>query len=231
MRLGGRKRNHRITPEAPAKRAHTPILDARLAHPAPSAGSSLQRSQPQRSSPAPPPAPAPHPPRLLSLHPPRRPRATPAIRGLKVGFFSDKNASAGPVLGLIGGLFLIGYTLEYQRACLRLPLLRCTDSLLVVVHLKHHKNNATRRKRRERERCGATPVHLRRPLSPSTHFCSRPSGSHPSVGASQPTPREAAPAPARSSPRRDDRSTTPSTHGAAVHRLSALRCLSPASSH
>ncbi|KAJ7097118.1 mitochondrial F1-F0 ATP synthase subunit F of fungi-domain-containing protein, partial [Mycena belliarum] len=35
------------------------------------------------------------------------------MRGLKARFFSGKNASAAPVVGLIGGLFLIGYTLDY----------------------------------------------------------------------------------------------------------------------
>ncbi|KAJ7643399.1 mitochondrial F1-F0 ATP synthase subunit F of fungi-domain-containing protein [Mycena polygramma] len=44
--------------------------------------------------------------------------------GIKGRFFSGKNASAAPVLALIGGLFLIGYTMDYQ------------------LHLKHHKNNA-----------------------------------------------------------------------------------------
>ncbi|KAJ6523227.1 mitochondrial F1-F0 ATP synthase subunit F of fungi-domain-containing protein, partial [Mycena vulgaris] len=52
---------------------------------------------------------------------PKGPAPTPAMRGLKARFFSGKNASAGPVLGLIGGLFLIGYTMDYQQ---------------------HHKNNA-----------------------------------------------------------------------------------------
>ncbi|KAJ6538197.1 mitochondrial F1-F0 ATP synthase subunit F of fungi-domain-containing protein, partial [Mycena vulgaris] len=52
---------------------------------------------------------------------PKGPAPTPAIRGLKARFFSGKNASAGPVLVLIGGLFLIGYTWDYQQ---------------------HHKNNA-----------------------------------------------------------------------------------------
>jgi F-type H+-transporting ATPase subunit f len=36
--------------------------------------------------------------------------------GLKGRFFSGKNASGAPVLALIGGIFLIGYTLDYQRA-------------------------------------------------------------------------------------------------------------------
>ncbi|KAJ6538229.1 hypothetical protein DFH09DRAFT_930656 [Mycena vulgaris] len=49
----------------------------------------------------------------------------PAIRGLKARFFSGKNASAGPMLSLIGGLFWMGYTLDYQRE-----------------FAKHHKNNA-----------------------------------------------------------------------------------------
>ncbi|KAJ6555233.1 mitochondrial F1-F0 ATP synthase subunit F of fungi-domain-containing protein [Mycena sp. CBHHK59/15] len=50
--------------------------------------------------------------------------ATARAGGLKGRLFSGKNASAAPVLGLIGGLFLIGYTIDYQ------------------LHLKHHKNNA-----------------------------------------------------------------------------------------
>ncbi|KAJ7249912.1 mitochondrial F1-F0 ATP synthase subunit F of fungi-domain-containing protein [Mycena rebaudengoi] len=48
----------------------------------------------------------------------------PAFQGIKGRYFSGKNASAGPVLVIIGGLFLIGYTMDYQ------------------LHLKHHKNNA-----------------------------------------------------------------------------------------
>ncbi|KAJ7775951.1 mitochondrial F1-F0 ATP synthase subunit F of fungi-domain-containing protein [Mycena maculata] len=55
---------------------------------------------------------------------PKGPALTPAILGLKTRYFSGKNASAAPVLALIGGLFLIGYTMDYQ------------------LHLKHHKNHA-----------------------------------------------------------------------------------------
>ncbi|KAJ7633607.1 mitochondrial F1-F0 ATP synthase subunit F of fungi-domain-containing protein [Mycena polygramma] len=55
---------------------------------------------------------------------PKGPAPTPAFRGLKARYFSGKNASAAPVLWLIGGLFLVGYTLDYQ------------------LHLKHHKHNA-----------------------------------------------------------------------------------------
>ncbi|KAJ7621111.1 mitochondrial F1-F0 ATP synthase subunit F of fungi-domain-containing protein [Roridomyces roridus] len=44
--------------------------------------------------------------------------------GIKGRFFSGKNASGAPVLAIIGGLFLIGYTIDYQ------------------LHLKHHKNHA-----------------------------------------------------------------------------------------
>ncbi|KAJ7120727.1 mitochondrial F1-F0 ATP synthase subunit F of fungi-domain-containing protein [Mycena crocata] len=47
-----------------------------------------------------------------------------AMMGLKARYFSGKNASAAPVVALIGGLFLIGYTIDYN------------------LHLKHHKNNA-----------------------------------------------------------------------------------------
>ncbi|KAJ6612402.1 mitochondrial F1-F0 ATP synthase subunit F of fungi-domain-containing protein [Mycena sp. CBHHK59/15] len=55
---------------------------------------------------------------------PKGPAPAPAMCGLKGRWFRGKNASAAPVLGLIGGLFLIGYTIDYQ------------------MHLKHHKNNA-----------------------------------------------------------------------------------------
>ncbi|KAF7368316.1 Subunit G of the mitochondrial F1F0 ATP synthase [Mycena venus] len=47
---------------------------------------------------------------------PKGPAPVSAIRGLKARFFSGKNASGVPVLGLIGGIFLVGYTLDYQRA-------------------------------------------------------------------------------------------------------------------
>ncbi|KAJ7677059.1 mitochondrial F1-F0 ATP synthase subunit F of fungi-domain-containing protein [Mycena polygramma] len=55
---------------------------------------------------------------------PKGPAPVPAMRGIKARWFSGKNASAAPVLVLIGGLFLIGYTMDYQ------------------LHLKHHKNHA-----------------------------------------------------------------------------------------
>ncbi|KAJ7121699.1 hypothetical protein C8R44DRAFT_550235, partial [Mycena epipterygia] len=41
------------------------------------------------------------------------PAPVPAIRGLKPRFFAGKNASARPALALIGGLFLVGYTMDY----------------------------------------------------------------------------------------------------------------------
>ncbi|KII90536.1 hypothetical protein PLICRDRAFT_90346 [Plicaturopsis crispa FD-325 SS-3] len=47
-----------------------------------------------------------------------------ASRGLKGRFFNGKNASPAPLFATIGGLFLIGYTIDYQ------------------MHLKHHKNHA-----------------------------------------------------------------------------------------
>ncbi|KAJ6526532.1 hypothetical protein DFH09DRAFT_1328546 [Mycena vulgaris] len=52
-------------------------------------------------------------PKLVSGSP-TGPAPTPAIHGLKAPCFRGKNASAGPVLGLTGGLFLIRYTLDYQ---------------------------------------------------------------------------------------------------------------------
>ncbi|KAJ7144340.1 hypothetical protein C8R44DRAFT_759774, partial [Mycena epipterygia] len=41
----------------------------------------------------------------------------PAVCGLKERFrcFSGKNASAAPVPALIGELFLVGYTMDYQQ--------------------------------------------------------------------------------------------------------------------
>ncbi|KAJ7215942.1 mitochondrial F1-F0 ATP synthase subunit F of fungi-domain-containing protein [Mycena pura] len=55
---------------------------------------------------------------------PKGPSPVSAVRGVKARWFSGKSASAKPVLALIGGLWLIGYSLDYQ------------------LHLKHHKNNA-----------------------------------------------------------------------------------------
>ncbi|KAJ7633539.1 hypothetical protein DFH06DRAFT_1004318, partial [Mycena polygramma] len=52
---------------------------------------------------------------------PKGPAPAPTFRGLKARYFSGKNASAAPVLGLIERLFLARYTLDYQQ---------------------HHKNNA-----------------------------------------------------------------------------------------
>jgi len=51
-------------------------------------------------------------------------QATATVSGFKGRFFSGKNASGAPLVGLIGGLFLIGYTIDYN------------------MHLKHHKNHA-----------------------------------------------------------------------------------------
>ncbi|KAJ7702753.1 hypothetical protein B0H17DRAFT_854374, partial [Mycena rosella] len=47
-----------------------------------------------------------------ALH--KGPAPTPATHSLKVCFLSGKNTSAAPILGLIWGLFLIGYTMDYQ---------------------------------------------------------------------------------------------------------------------
>ncbi|CAK5278742.1 unnamed protein product [Mycena citricolor] len=55
---------------------------------------------------------------------PKGPAPVPAVQGIKGRYFSGKNASAKPALVLIGGLWLLGYTIDYQ------------------MHLKHHKNNA-----------------------------------------------------------------------------------------
>ncbi|KAJ6536816.1 mitochondrial F1-F0 ATP synthase subunit F of fungi-domain-containing protein [Mycena capillaripes] len=47
---------------------------------------------------------------------PKGPAPQPTMRGLKARYFSGKNASAAPVLALISGIFLIGYTIDYQSA-------------------------------------------------------------------------------------------------------------------
>ncbi|KAF7318574.1 hypothetical protein HMN09_00367700 [Mycena chlorophos] len=47
---------------------------------------------------------------------PKGPAPASAAGGIKARYFSGKNASAKPVLALIGGLWLIGYSLDYQRA-------------------------------------------------------------------------------------------------------------------
>ncbi|KAH9941092.1 mitochondrial F1-F0 ATP synthase subunit F of fungi-domain-containing protein [Epithele typhae] len=52
---------------------------------------------------------------------PKGSSATSASGGIKARFFNGKNASGKPLLGLILGLFGIGYTIDYQ---------------------KHHKNHA-----------------------------------------------------------------------------------------
>ncbi|KAI0345539.1 hypothetical protein BDW22DRAFT_1426218 [Trametopsis cervina] len=49
---------------------------------------------------------------------------TPALRGIKERFFNGKNASGAPIVWVMGGLFALGYFIDYQT------------------HLKHHKNHA-----------------------------------------------------------------------------------------
>ncbi|KIY52501.1 hypothetical protein FISHEDRAFT_69922 [Fistulina hepatica ATCC 64428] len=50
--------------------------------------------------------------------------APPSRLSLKARYFSGANASGKPLVALIGGLFLIGYSIDYN------------------LHLKHHKHNA-----------------------------------------------------------------------------------------
>ena len=38
----------------------------------------------------------------------------PTVRGFKGRFFDGQNASGVPIVALIGGLFLIGYTIDYN---------------------------------------------------------------------------------------------------------------------
>ncbi|KAL7341433.1 mitochondrial F1-F0 ATP synthase subunit F of fungi-domain-containing protein [Rhodotorula toruloides] len=54
--------------------------------------------------------------------PKKRVGASPLAR-YKARYFDGPNASAAPFLHVIGGLFLLGYTIDYN------------------MHLKHHKNN------------------------------------------------------------------------------------------
>ncbi|KAK2464587.1 hypothetical protein APHAL10511_003376 [Amanita phalloides] len=51
-------------------------------------------------------------------------QATARVGGIKSRLFRGANASGKPLVGLIGGLFLIGYTIDYN------------------MHLKHHKQHA-----------------------------------------------------------------------------------------
>ncbi|KAF8148247.1 mitochondrial F1-F0 ATP synthase subunit F of fungi-domain-containing protein [Crassisporium funariophilum] len=51
-------------------------------------------------------------------------QVTERVSGIKGRFFNGKNASGAPLVGLIAGLFAIGYTIDYN------------------MHLKHHKNHA-----------------------------------------------------------------------------------------
>ena len=38
----------------------------------------------------------------------------PAIRGVKERLFNGKNASGAPILWVVGGLFALGYFIDYQ---------------------------------------------------------------------------------------------------------------------
>ncbi|KZV74248.1 hypothetical protein PENSPDRAFT_573199 [Peniophora sp. CONT] len=58
---------------------------------------------------------------------PKGPAPAPAAVSLKAKFFDGANASGKPLVYGIIGIFLIGYTLDYQT---------CAD-----VHLEHHKNH------------------------------------------------------------------------------------------
>ncbi|KAI0088657.1 ATP17, subunit F of the F0 sector of mitochondrial F1F0 ATP synthase [Irpex rosettiformis] len=55
---------------------------------------------------------------------PKGPAPQPVIRGVKARFFNGKNASGAPIVWVMGGLFALGYFIDYQT------------------HLKHHKNHA-----------------------------------------------------------------------------------------
>ncbi|KIM30747.1 hypothetical protein M408DRAFT_65571, partial [Serendipita vermifera MAFF 305830] len=55
---------------------------------------------------------------------PKGPHPVTSGWGMKARFFNGKNANGTPVVLLIAGIFLTGYTLDYQN------------------HLKHHKNHA-----------------------------------------------------------------------------------------
>lgn len=45
---------------------------------------------------------------------PKGPRSASASGGIKGRFFNGKNASGAPLLWLIGGIFGLGYTIDYQ---------------------------------------------------------------------------------------------------------------------
>ncbi|KAJ3730782.1 mitochondrial F1-F0 ATP synthase subunit F of fungi-domain-containing protein [Lentinula raphanica] len=56
--------------------------------------------------------------------------ATARVSGLKGRFFNGANASGMPLLALIGGLFGIGYTIDYHM------------HLKILRKIEHHKNHA-----------------------------------------------------------------------------------------
>ncbi|KAJ6612438.1 mitochondrial F1-F0 ATP synthase subunit F of fungi-domain-containing protein [Mycena sp. CBHHK59/15] len=75
---------------------------------------------------------------------PKGPAPAPAMCGLKGRWFRGKNASAAPVLGLIGGCSSSG-TRSTTRVRYPPPSTPLSVRLLMAwraVHLKHHKNNA-----------------------------------------------------------------------------------------
>lgn len=49
---------------------------------------------------------------------PKGPAITSASSGIKARYFNGKNASGAPVLATVFGIFLLGYTIDYQSACL-----------------------------------------------------------------------------------------------------------------
>ena len=49
----------------------------------------------------------------------------PALRGIKERWFNGRNASGAPLLALIVGVFVAGYTLDYQSASFSRACARC----------------------------------------------------------------------------------------------------------
>ncbi|KAJ3892552.1 mitochondrial F1-F0 ATP synthase subunit F of fungi-domain-containing protein [Lentinula edodes] len=62
--------------------------------------------------------------------------ATARISGIKGRFFNGANASGAPLLALIGGLFGIGYTIDYHMH------LSARSINQILRTLEHHKNHA-----------------------------------------------------------------------------------------
>jgi hypothetical protein len=61
---------------------------------------------------------------------PKGPAPAPSALSLKARLFDGKNASGAPLVAGLVGIFLLGYTLDYQSACF--AVLECGLALMGV---------------------------------------------------------------------------------------------------